>query len=110
MLRTNLMIGALLATTGLSAPVWAHGDDFGVGALVGLGVGAVLGSGGGVVVGAPVYAAPPPAVIYEPQPVYVVPQDRYRTYYYDDDGDHWRARHWRARHRHWDHDHRDDDD
>lgn len=105
--KTKLMIGTLLATTVLSAQVWAHGDDFGAGALLGLGVGAVLGSGGGVVVGAPVYAAPPPAVIYEPQPVYVVPQARYRTYYYDDD--HWRARHLRARHRHWDHDHRDDD-
>jgi hypothetical protein len=40
------MIVALLAANALTAPAWAHGDDFGAGALLGLGVGALLGAAG----------------------------------------------------------------
>lgn len=68
----------VLTASARSTPVWGHSDGFGAGALLGLGVGAVLASGSHVVVGAPLYAAPAPVVVYEPepQPVYVVPEAR----------------------------------
>ncbi len=91
MLKKILIGGALVATAAVSTAASAH-DDPGAAVLIGLGVGLAAAA----VSHAYAQPAPPPAVVYQPRPVYVAQPVAYGYAGRPEWREHeWREREWR---------------